>query len=191
MKYMGSKARIAKDILPIILKDRKEGQFYVEPFVGGANVIDKVKGNRIGADINKYLIKALMLVRDEPNKIPRNNKEYTQEMFEDAKQSQLENAIDCFAMFQYSFGSMFKGSWAKNKRGTDYVKECVKNVLIQSDNLQGVNFIHSSCFDLEIPKESIIYCDIPYEGTIKYKGIDDFDYIKFWQWCRDMTKKRS
>ena len=35
MKYMGSKARIANEILPIILKDRKDGQFYVEPFVGG------------------------------------------------------------------------------------------------------------------------------------------------------------
>ena len=44
MKYMGSKNRIAKHILPIILKDRKENQYYVEPFVGGANMIDKVQG---------------------------------------------------------------------------------------------------------------------------------------------------
>ena len=53
---MGSKARIAKDILPIILANRKQGQHYVEPFVGGCNTIDKVNGNRIGADFNKYLI---------------------------------------------------------------------------------------------------------------------------------------
>ena len=38
MKYMGSKARIAKHILPMILKNRKEGQCYVEPFVGAANI---------------------------------------------------------------------------------------------------------------------------------------------------------
>ena len=56
MKYMGSKRRIAKEILPIILKNRKQGQYYVEPFVGGCNIIDKVDGNRIGNDINKYLI---------------------------------------------------------------------------------------------------------------------------------------
>ena len=56
MKYMGSKNRIAKHILPIILKDRKENQYYVEPFVGGANMIDKVGGLRIGSDVNKYLI---------------------------------------------------------------------------------------------------------------------------------------
>lgn len=47
MIYMGSKARFAKELLPIILKDRKEGQWYVEPFCGGCNMIDKVTGNRM------------------------------------------------------------------------------------------------------------------------------------------------
>ena len=55
MKYMGSKNRIAKHILPIILKDRKENQYYVEPFIGGANMIDKVGGLRIGGEFNKYI----------------------------------------------------------------------------------------------------------------------------------------
>jgi len=48
MKYMGSKSRHAKEILSIILKERKPDQWYVEPFVGGANVIDKVDGKRLG-----------------------------------------------------------------------------------------------------------------------------------------------
>lgn len=56
MKYMVSKARHAKELLPIILKDRKPGQWYVEPFVGGANMIDKVDGNRIGNDFHPHLI---------------------------------------------------------------------------------------------------------------------------------------
>ena len=59
MKYMGSKARIAKHILPIILKDRKPDQLYYEPFTGGANLIDKVTGRRIGSDNNIYLISLL------------------------------------------------------------------------------------------------------------------------------------
>lgn len=183
MKYMGSKARIAKFILPIILKDRKEGQWYVEPFVGGANMIDKVDGNRIGADFNSYLIKALIMVRDSPNLIPRNNLEYTEKMYLTAKKSDLTNPVDCFAMFNYSFGGKFRDSWARNKRGTDYVKECVKNILIQSDHIKGVKLVISSYSDLGIPPQSIIYCDPPYAGTTKYK--DDFDHEKFWQWCRE------
>jgi len=37
MKYVGSKARIAKDIVPIIQKciDDNGIELYVEPFVGG------------------------------------------------------------------------------------------------------------------------------------------------------------
>jgi len=56
MKFMGSKARFAKEILPIILKDRKEDQWFVDLFCGGANLLDKVGGKRIGNDKNKYLI---------------------------------------------------------------------------------------------------------------------------------------
>jgi len=53
---MGSKNRIAKHILPIMLAERKPNQWWVEPFVGGANMIDKVGGNRIGADNNKLVL---------------------------------------------------------------------------------------------------------------------------------------
>ncbi len=187
MKYMGSKARIAKHILPIILKDRKEGQCYVEPFVGGANMIDKVDGLRIGADVNDSLIKALILIRDNPELIPRNNTEYTREMYESAKKTNLSNPVDCFAMFNYSFGAKFKGGWAKNSRGRDYVKECVRNVLKQSELIKGVEFINSQYNELCIPQQGIIYCDPPYAGTTKYK--DDFDHELFWQWCREKVSE--
>ncbi|MBD3330532.1 DNA adenine methylase [Candidatus Peregrinibacteria bacterium] len=189
MKYMGSKNRIAKCILPIMLAERKPNQWWVEPFVGGANMIDKVDGKRLGADINKYLIKALILVRDNPEKIPLNNQEYTEEMFNKAKLSDLSNPVDCFAMFQYSFGCIFKGSWSKNKRGTDYVKECVKNVLKQSKNIQGVVLRPESYLDLVIPENSLIYCDPPYWDTAGYKNDYEFNHVQFWQWCRDKTKE--
>ena len=59
MKYVGSKARISRHILPIIQGaiDRNGIETYVEPFVGGGNLIDKVHcQNRIGYDNNEYLI---------------------------------------------------------------------------------------------------------------------------------------
>lgn len=56
MKYMGSKNRIAKEILPIILAHRTPNQWWVEPFVGGGNMIDKVTGNRLGSDNDKVFI---------------------------------------------------------------------------------------------------------------------------------------
>ena len=56
MKYMGSKNRHAKALLPIILKNRRDDQWYVEPFVGGFNMIDKVPGLRLANDSHYYLI---------------------------------------------------------------------------------------------------------------------------------------
>ena len=44
-----------------------------------------------------------------------------------------------------------------------------QDAIKQSKNLELVSFICSSYQDLEIPKESIIYCDIPYKDTTKYK----------------------
>ena len=51
-----------------------------------------------------------------------------------------------------------------------------------SDNMDLMKTIESNTIDL-------IYCDIPYQGTKVYDSKLVFDYPKFWQWCRDMTKK--
>ena len=66
IKYMGSKSRIAKYIVPIIQKhiDENKPTFYLEPFVGGANIIDKIQHhNKFGSDKNKYLIALLKHVQ--------------------------------------------------------------------------------------------------------------------------------
>lgn len=64
MVYMGSKNRLAKELIPIITADLEEGMWYVEPFVGGCNMIDKVQHPlKLGADSNEYLIALLQYVQ--------------------------------------------------------------------------------------------------------------------------------
>lgn len=186
MKYMGSKNRIAKEILPIILKDRKESQWYVEPFVGGANMIDKVEGNRIGADINHYLIEALIAIRDCLCDLPKNNKEFTEDDYKELRKSD-DYKYKGYAGFAFSYSGKWLGGWCRDgAEKRDYVSESYKNALNQSDNLKGISFVNESYDKLQIPDNSIIYCDPPYEGTTKYK--DDFNHVVFWQWCRNMKK---
>jgi DNA adenine methylase len=83
---MGSKNRLAKYILPIILKNKKQNQVYVEPFCGGCNSMDKVTGCvRIANDINEYLIATFKaaqsgwippgLITEEQYKEIQNNKD--------------------------------------------------------------------------------------------------------------------
>ena len=61
MKYVGSKNRLAKELTPIIqsyITDDTKG--YLEPFVGGANMIDKIScNNKFGCDIHEELIELL------------------------------------------------------------------------------------------------------------------------------------
>lgn len=56
---MGSKSRVAKDISKIIngIIIDKNINTYIEPFVGGCNMIEHIKcENKIASDNNEYLI---------------------------------------------------------------------------------------------------------------------------------------
>lgn len=196
MKYMGSKNRIAKHILPIMLRGRVENQAWVEPFVGGANLIDKVNGSCIGADINPYLIECLIQLRDgwEPPK------EITREEYNAVRNDyniRKDYTVDSGEYFPHYIGYIgfsgsyggrfFEGGYAgitKTKAGTErnYPLEAYKNCMRQVNNIQNVQFIHSSYDELEIPSNSIIYCDPPYEGTKEYTK-SKFNSKEFWAWC--------
>ena len=192
MKYMGSKSRIAKHILPIILKNRKEGQCYVEPFVGGANMIDKVDGWRIGADNNRYLIAMFNGCIDGRDISIDTSKEFYSAV-RDCYNKGL-GAYDDFTVGLVGFmcsanGRFFEGGYSgqsKTKIGTlrDYIAESFRGLTKQLPDLEDVKFVHSEYTNLEIPKESIVYCDIPYQGTKQYSTSKDFDHTAFWDWCR-------
>lgn len=42
--------------------------------------------------------------------------------------------------------------------------------------------------DVEIPRDSVIYCDIPYEGTNVYNGAEHFDYERFYAWAEQQSE---
>lgn len=168
-----------------MLKERRQ-RAWVEPFVGGANIIDKVDGHRIGADKNNYLIhlfKALQNGYEPPKKV---SKDY----FFEVKRNEDKHPKELYAYLGLglTFGCEWWGSFRRDNTGKrKYDLEAYNNVMKQ--NLDGINFICSSYQDLEIPKNSIIYCDPPYEGVRKYIGFKDFNHTEFWEWCRTKTKE--
>ena len=74
MNYVGSKNRLSKELVPIIqsyIDNMPNCNGYLEPFVGGANVIDKIKcKNKYGSDVNKYLIALLEKAKNDVKDIP-------------------------------------------------------------------------------------------------------------------------
>ena len=193
MKYMGSKNRIANEILPIILKDRKENQWYVEPFCGGLGTFDKVTGNRIGADKNKYLIamwKGLQENRDKPIEISKELYSKARTEYNNGTNIEFDNFMIGWIGWMASFnGRFFDGGYSGKTATRDYVDEQIRNTLKQIESLNGAIFKYKDYLELQIPNESIIYCDIPYQNTKQYATSKNFDHNKFWQWCRDMTMK--
>jgi len=189
MKYLGSKNRISKYILPLMLENRNENQTWVEPFVGGANMIDKVKGKRIGSDLNHYVISLLNQMSKPVFKAPK----ISEQKYNDIKEykSQYPRWIVGYAGTQLSFGATWFGSYRRDKQGKrDYCQEAQNNVNKQSKNLQGVKFLNYDYSKLIIPKNSIIYCDPPYKTrATKGKYKDDFIHNDFWQWCREKHKE--
>jgi len=188
MKYMGSKNRIAKHILPIMLAERRPNQVWVEPFVGGANMIDKVDGVRIGSDLNEYVIALLQEMTNETFTSPSITAEDYQ-LIKDNKDRYPKWLVG-YAGTQLSFGATWFGSYCKDKKGVrNYSEEAMRNVDKQAKNLKGVNFVHCSYNELEIPPQSLIYCDPPYDTkATKFKYKDAFNHGNFWQWCRDIAK---
>ena len=186
MKYMGSKARIAKYILPIILKDRKPNQWYIEPFVGGGNMIDKVVGLRQGYDIDKDVIQALNDIRLNCDKLPKNNKEFTENDYEYMRTDNKQPFYG-YVAYALSYGGKKWGGWRRDKKGErDYVEEAYKNALRQQKLLPSI-LLTCSYDEIQLEPKSIIYCDPPYKSTTNYAN--NFDHEKFWQWCRDCSNE--
>jgi len=182
MQYMGSKNKISKQLLPIILKNRKIDQWYVEPFVGGCNMIDKVAGNRIGNDINEKLIdmwRALQNGWSPPTIVSK-------ELYYEVKnnQNRYSPELVCFVGILCSFGAKWFGGYAFNSKGENYAARAVRVLEKQVKNLSGVVFTSIDYRNMQIPEKSIVYCDPPYTNTTKYKN--GIDYAEFWDWVRKL-----
>ena len=189
MKYMGSKRRIAKHILPIMLEKVKENNIttWVEPFVGGANMIDKVPSNfkRIGYDINDHVIQALIDIRDRPNELF----DSFSKQLRDFHKKDKAKILYSHACIVTSFGADLNGGYAREK-GSDDTTFCgygKRNAIKQSPLIQDVEFICDSYENLDFDN-CLIYCDPPYKGTAKYKT-EEFNHEKFYEWCRRQSKK--
>lgn len=193
MQYMGSKSRLSKELTPIIqsyINENTKG--YLEPFVCGANMIDKIEhANKIGYDINEYLIE--LLSYSQKNELPIT---ITEQEYKDVKNN-IENYDKWYVGlvgFCGSFGAKWFGGFARryNKDGTlfDVPKQAINSLRKQS-KLENFKSIKLKSVDfIDLPKDKIknyvIYCDIPYRNATKYK--DDFPYEEFYSWCKDMSK---
>lgn len=185
MKYMGSKSAISNDIKSIIDYNRQSlDQWYVEPFVGGGNMMDKMKGNRLASDNNKYLIalwKGLQANLDRPKHISREMYDNAKNDFKNGTNEYYNDFLIGWIGFLASFNGKFFNGYAENEK-RNYINEAINNVENQIKDLKDVKFELCDYKDLIIPENSIIYCDIPYFNTTKYET-ESFNHDSFYDWA--------
>ena len=102
LKYIGSKNRISKYIVPILQQYINENNIstYYEPFVGGANIIDKIKCNvKVGNDIHSQLIAMFLALQNGWNP-PEHITEEEYEMVRQNKEKYPEYYVG-FVGFNY------------------------------------------------------------------------------------------
>ena len=196
MRYVGSKNRIAKHIVPVIqsyINDTTNG--YLEPFVGGGNVIDKVRcKNKIGCDVHNNLIALLKKVQEDVSDIPDCilDSEYYA-----VKNNRCEYPDWYVGLvgFCASFGAKYFGGYARNGKGDNsgsWSRGAIKNLKQQSSDLKDINFQCKDFREIDIARLSdyVIYCDIPYRNTTRYSTAS-FPYEEFYEWCRILSKKNT
>lgn len=165
MHYMGSKARHAAEIIAITCSGRKPGQTYVEPFVGGGNVICRVPGPRIANDVNRYMVALLDAVGNQ-GWLPPETMSKDEHALIKADPDKYPPELVGFAATGPTFGSVWMGPWAADPDGKSGMRYRQARDAVKKDapGLRGIKF-HCGFFDqFDIPPESIVYCDPPYAG---------------------------
>lgn len=186
MKYIGSKQRYVADLLPIILAKHSYKQFYVEPFVGGANLISEVLyPNRVGADSNKYLIALLQAVQSGWR--PPSN--VTEIEYADMKDypDKYPDYLVGFVGICCSFGGAWFNGYARGE-DRNFADEGRRNLLAQANSLKGIKFVCCDYRKYTIPEKSTVYCDPPYVNTKGYMQ-KSFDTSSFWSWCDGLVNQ--
>jgi len=203
MKYLGSKRKIANEILPLILERRGKAT-YVEPFVGGCGTFQFVDGPKIGGDIHPYLTKLLQALADGwiPPTITEMQYDYIHAYYDSKwaarnwfkgstpwrknplrKVNAVSDELIGYAGFCLSYGAKWWGGYRRDKTGIrDYSAESRRDIIKTASLIKGAKFYNCSYDKIHIPPKSIIYCDPPYENTTSYSN--QFNHTAFWTWCR-------
>lgn len=194
MKYVGSKNRLAKDLAPIIQSyiDDNNITRYWEPFVGGANMIDKIKCEyKFGSDIHPYLIILLKQAQADTGVFPETISEEEYKAVRANPQNYPNWYVGLVGFC--SFGGKWWGGYPRGYKADkatprDICNETIRNLVKQAPNLKDIKFDCANYVDYgNRLKGYVIYCDIPYKNSTKY-ATQDFNYEEFYEWCRHMSQ---
>lgn len=189
MWYIGSKRAHAKQIIPFMMAGHWDTKPYIEPFVGGGNMIQYVEAPiRLGSDIDADVIAVLDGLANGWNP-------------PDTLSEEEYNAIRCapslfppplvgFAKFSFSYGGIGWGGFARNYKKSIHNPDHVQSRLLRQEalRLRGCQFSVKSYTEVDYPDGATVYMDPPYAATQGYES-GGFDHTTFWYFCRNLAQR--
>lgn len=193
MRYMGGKTQVAKYIVESILSDTVTRHRWWEPFVGGANVMERAAPHfhaSVGTDVHDDLI--LMWQHVVAGGV-------LPEMISEDDYRRLKNERPSWLRGVAGFGASFGGKWfggygrerVDRKHPNGHVYPGVRDVLIRQGAVfaeNGVRFLRGSYADFTPPPGTVVYCDPPYASTTGYSSTGALNYQHFYattqRWAR-------
>ena len=180
MQYLGGKSKIRKEIASVIRDYREKDQTYVEPFVGGAWVLQEIDGRREASDGNPYLITMYQELQkgwEPPSFI-------SESLYHQYRISpKIDDPLTAFIGFGCSFAGKWFGGYARSSGKPCYAGTTKRSLEKQLPYIKDVSFSHTLFQDIS-KKDSIIYCDPPYIDTTPYGYFSSFPHEEFWNKVR-------
>ena len=184
MQYLGGKSRIAKQISKILNENKRET--FVSLFCGACSIESLVEiENKILNDQHSYLIAMLQDLQ--------NGRLFPEEITED-QYRQIKDKLDedkglsGFVGFGCSFGGKWWGGYARQKKGLNYALTAKRSLSKKLDGIKSAKIYNRDYRSVEVPDNSLVYCDPPYKGTTAYSNSKEFDHEEFWNYCRELSK---
>lgn len=200
MIYMGGKSRLAKHIVPFLLRHNPE--VIIEPFVGGANITSEIlkqgyEGRLILSDLDSSLMCMWHHVIYEgwlPTLETYPSREQYNEWKAAAKRGEVPecNALRGWARTAASFSGAPWGGYIKNevreyKSGPHHYAQERINTSTKQFNLlhEHAENITLECCGYEahtphIPAGAVVYIDPPYANTTAY-DTEEFSHTHLWE----------
>ena len=154
MIYVGSKNRLSKQIAPIIqsyIDNMPDCHGYWEPFVGGANMIDKIRCYRkCGSDTHPYLIALLKHVQQTTDDLPDT---ITEDEY-NAVKAHPSNYPDWYVGLVgfCSFGGKWWGGYPRSFKNDGVTPRDMPNEIIRNLKKQAPNLKKSNSSVMTMPK---------------------------------------
>ncbi len=189
MQYMGGKARLARKFAPILQQRLAAGGRFVEPFVGGFNLVPVIQpAASFCSDIHPGLISLYSALQAGTFSPPEHIGESEYQALR--RRGDWDNPLTAFAAFGCSFGGREWEGYARDKRKTEsFACTARRGILRKLERMAGVEF---KCIDYQstpIRAGDVLYADPPYLDTKPYHRVGKFDHAAFFGWCEDIASK--